>query len=202
MWKWLLGSLVLCNTTLSADTKVLAFTGSLRSDSVNKKLLIEAASIAKQMGATVDIIDLNEYPMPFYHGDLEASEGLPESAKRLRQKMMQSQIILIATPEYNGSVSGVLKNAIDWASRNEKGEPSRDAFKGKKFIIMSATPGQGGGTRALAHLQVIIENVGGIVMPEKMALPNAYSAFDEKGHLTEMKQNKRLTAIVKQASQS
>lgn len=199
MWKWILGILVVCSTTLSAETKVLAFTGSLRAESVNKKLLLEAVAIAKKLEASVDVIDLNDIPMPFYNGDIEAAQGLPDNAKILRDRMIQSQVIIISTPEYNSSVSGVLKNALDWVSRNEKGEPSKDAFKGKKFIILSASPGQRGGARALEHLQAIIENVGGTVMPQKMALPNAYNAFNEQGHLKDQSQIDQLMIVVKQA---
>lgn len=199
MWKWALGALLISASSLCAETRVLAFSGSTRTDSVNKKLLVEASSIARKSGAVVTIVDLRDLPMPFYDADLEVSEGMPANAKRLRQLMIESQVVLIASPEYNSSVSAILKNALDWASRSEQGGPSSDAFKGKKFVLMSASPGQGGGVRGLVHLQNIIENVGGTVMPQKVSIPSSYSAFDEQGNLKDQKQKSDLENLVKQA---
>ena len=195
MRTWLLVIGVVLAGSLAADMKVLAFAGSTREDSYNKKLVREAAGLAKQMGATVTVIDLKDFPMPFYDGDLEASQGLPPQAKRLRALMMDSDAIVIATPEYNGSVSAVLKNAIDWASRDEKGQFSGEAFAGKKFALMSASPGGGGGARALAHLQTIIENVGGQVLDQRVAIAKAYNVKNLTDN-TQLKQEmQQLTQI-------
>lgn len=169
--------------TLLADQRVLALSGSTRADSYNKKLLLHAADIAKQMGATVTVIDLKDYPMPFYDGDLEEKNGLPEKSKKLRELMKNSDAIIIASPEYNASIPAVLKNTLDWASRGEKGGYSPDAFQGKKFAIMSTSPGQGGGARALVHLKQIIENVGGKVVSIQVSVKQAHTAFDENGTL-------------------
>lgn len=183
MLKYYFSLLLLCSAPLAAaDTKVLAISGSTREDSWNKKLVKNAADLAKQMGATVTYVDLRDFQMPFYDADVEA-KGMPENAKRLRKMMIDSQAIIIATPEYNASISAVLKNALDWASRDEQGNPSRDAFKGKKFAIMSTSPGPGGGSRALAHLRAIIENVGGEVVTVQTAVPNAHEAFKTEGAL-------------------
>lgn len=183
MFKYLMTFVLLCSGTLVAsEVKVLAISGSTREDSWNKKLAKNAADLAKQMGATVTYVDLRDYPMPFYDADIEA-QGMPENAKRLRKQMMESQAMIIATPEYNGSVSAVLKNAIDWASRNEQGQPSQDAFKGKKIALMSTSPGGGGGARALGHLRSIIENVGGEVVSVQTAVPNAQTTFKSDGTL-------------------
>lgn len=183
MWKWLIVICAAFSATLSAQTKVLAFAGSTRADSVNKKLIVEAANLAHRMGADVTVIDLRDYPIPFYDEDLEAREGMPLMARQLQKMMIQSDVILIASPEYNASLSSVLKNAIDWASRGEKGGGSREAFKGKKFAIMAASPGSSGGVRGLVHLRTILEDIGGNVLPLQVAVPNAYNVFDEKGHL-------------------
>lgn len=183
MFKWLLLCTLACVGTLAAETKVLVFSGSTREDSVNKKLAKEAADIAKQSGAAVTVVDLRDYPMPFYDGDIETQKGMPEGAKRLRNLMKESNAMIIATPEYNGSLSAVLKNAIDWASRSEQGQPSQDAFKGKRVAIMSASPGKGGGSRALNHLRVIIKNVGGEVLDSQVSIPDAYQAFSADGSL-------------------
>src|SRR5262249_13673112 len=136
MWKWFLIFCAVLTAHLNAETNVLAFSGSTRHDSVNKKLINEAANIAREQGANVVLIDLKEYHIPLYDGDLEDAEGMPENARYLRQLMLQSDAILIASPNYNHSIPAVLKNVLDWISRSENAERSREAFEGKKFAIM------------------------------------------------------------------
>src|SRR6185295_2879266 len=97
--------------------KILAFAGSMRKDSFNKKLIRVAAEGARSAGAEVTLIDLKDFPLPVYDGDLEAAEGLPAGAKKLKELFLQNQGLLIASPEYNSSIPGTLKNAIDWVSR-------------------------------------------------------------------------------------
>ena len=190
--KMLLTGLILAATPLIGAVKVLTFSGSTRDGSYNKMLVREAGDMARQAGAKVTAIDLKDFPMPFYDADLEAKQKLPPSAKRLRQLMIDSDAIIISTPEYNASLPAVLKNALDWASRGEDGKPSRDAFKGKKFALMSASPGGLGGSRALAHLSAVIENVGGEVVTERLSIPQAHDAFDNKGQLKSSELKKQL----------
>lgn len=162
---------------LAGEMKVLAFAGSTRADSYNKKLVQEAAALATQLGAKVTVIDLKDFPMPLYDADLEEKEGMPKNAERLRDLMIANDGVIIASPEYNASIPAVLKNALDWASRGEEGGSSRDAFKGKKFALMSASPGKGGGRRGLVHLRAIIENAGGEVVPQEVSIPSAHDYF-------------------------
>ncbi len=170
----------LAMTSLFSEEKVLAFTGSTRVDSYNKKLLNEAVEIARQMGATVTVVDLKDYPMPFYDADLELKEGMPNSAKQFRELMVSHSSILIASPEYNGSLSAVLKNALDWASRSLDGNFSLAAFKGKKFAIMSASPGKGGGGRGLVHLRGLLSDLRGNVVSTQVTISEAHLYFSEK----------------------
>lgn len=160
---------------LLAQMNVLVFAGSSREGSYNKKLSLEAAEVARTLGANVTWIDLKDYPMPFYDADLE-TKGLPKHAKRLRDLMVANDMIVIASPEYNASIPAVLKNAIDWASRKDESS-SRSAFKGKKFALLSASPGRGGGARGLVHLRAIIEDVGGEVVSEQVSVPGAHAAL-------------------------
>jgi NAD(P)H-dependent FMN reductase len=162
--------------------KILAFAGSTRKDSFNKKLINQAAEMARQQfGAQVTVIDLSDYALPIYNADFEKEQGMPESAKRLRALMIQSDAILIATPEYNASIPALLKNTLDWVSRSEQGASARgDVFKGKRIGIMSASPGRRGGARALAHLRAIIEDIGGAVITEEVSIPLAVDYFAEK----------------------
>lgn len=173
---WLLVCLFAAGPLL-AEMKLLVFAGSTRTASYNKQLAQEAAQVARDMGAQVTYLDLKDYPMPFYDADVEAKQGMPKNAKRFRDALMANQGVVIAAPEYNASISAVLKNAIDWASRSEDGKSSQEAFKGKKFALMSASPGRGGGARGLVHLRSIIEDVGGDVVAKEVSISRAY----EKG---------------------
>ena len=192
---------VLVCANLSAEANVLFLSGSTREGSIHKKLILEAAEIARHKNLNVTVIDLKDFPIPFYDGDLESKEGMPVKAKQLRQVMIQNDVIVIASPEYNGSVPAILKNAIDWASRGENGGSSRDAFKGKKFLLMSASPGTSGGNRGLVHLRAIIESIGGIVQKEQFTVPNAYTAFNEKGCLKDPKLKVELQQLIQVAIQ-
>lgn len=189
---------LVCALPLVAEVKVLAFAGSTRKDSYNKKLVQQAAEIARQKGAKVTVIDLIDYPMPLYDGDVESKQGLPASAKKLRDLMINSDAIIIASPEYNASISAVLKNALDWTSRGENAQYSPDAYKGKKFAIMSASPGKFGGVRGLVHLRAIIEGVGGDVVKSQVSVPEASSAFDAKGVLVNAEMKKKLQEEVQE----
>ena len=113
--------------------------------------LKEAALIAKENGAEVNFFDLKNHPMPLYDGDLEEAEGVPQNAQKLRQQMIESDLVMIASPSYNGSVSAVLKNALDWVSRGENANYSNQAFNKKRFLLLSTSPGAGGGKKALRH---------------------------------------------------
>ncbi len=183
---------------LMAEVKVLAFAGSTRKDSYNKKLIQVAVEMARQKGAKVTLIDLNDYLMPFYDADIEAKQGIPAHAKKLRNLMLENDVIMIASPEYNASIPGILKNAIDWTSRDEKGQFSSDPYKGKKIAIMSASPGKGGGARGLVHLRAILQAVGGDVIKDQVSVPDAFKAFDEKGKLVNHELNKKLQEEVQQ----
>lgn len=164
--------------------KILAFAGSSRKDSVNKKLVKIASQGTKEVGAEVTIIDLADYPMPIYNGDLEAKEGLPEFAKSFKNILTEHDGILIASPEYNSSFSALLKNAIDWASRSESAdEPRLSAYQNKFAAIMCATPGGSGGMKGLMMLRLQLEHIGVIVIPNQQSISQAHKAFDEDGNL-------------------
>jgi NAD(P)H-dependent FMN reductase len=164
--------------------KLLAFAGSTRTESFNKKLVKIAAEGARLAGAEVTLIDLRDFPMPLYDGDLEAQGGLPENAKKLKQLMIAHHGFLVAAPEYNSSITAVLKNTIDWASRaGSDDEPPLVCFQGKTVALMSASPGGLGGLRGLVHVRAIFGNIGAHVLPDQISIPAAYEAFDENGAL-------------------
>jgi len=133
--------------------------------------------------------------MPLYDGDLEASDGIPENAWVFRKLLVSHPGVLIASPEYNSSISGVLKNAIDWASRPVPDEPNLFCFKGKIMALMSASPGGLGGLRALVHVRSILSNIGVIVLPDQLAIPKAGEAFNEDGSLIDETQTELVSKI-------
>ena len=186
---------------LSAEMRVLAFAASTRADSYNRKLVLEAAEMARKMGAKVTVVDLKDYTMPFYNADHEAKEGMPAKAMQLRQLMIQSDAIIIASPEYNASIPAILKNLLDWTSRGEKGNYSPDAYKGKKFAIMSASPGKMGGARGLVHLRAVLEAIGGEVVSKQVSITEAHSAFNSKGQLIDPAKKEQLQEEVQQLLQ-
>ncbi len=180
---------------MSNTPKILAFSGSTRTGSLNKQLVKIAANAARNAGAEVTYIDLRDFPLPLYDGDLEAAEGMPENARKLKQIMLEHQGLLIASPEYNSSLSGVLKNMIDWVSRPEANEPPLVAFADKVAVIMSTSPGGLGGIRGLVHLRSILGNIRVIVLPDQYALPNAFQAFNEDGTLKDLKQQQTVEQL-------
>ena len=179
--------------------KILAFAGSLRQGSFNKKLLKIAIQGAKEAGADVTTIDLADFRMPVYDGDEEVAHGIPEIAKKLKNLMIAHDGFLIACPEYNSSIPGAFKNVIDWVSRPEKGEKiSLPAFRNKVAAIMSASPSGLGGLRGLVHLRAMLENIFVMVLPEQTTIPNAPEAFDENGQLKDKKKEEKVIAFSKQ----
>jgi NAD(P)H-dependent FMN reductase len=168
---------------------ILAFAGSLRRESFNKKLVPIAAKGARDAGAEVTLIDLKDFPLPVFDQDLEAEQGMPDNGKKLKQLFIDHDGLLIAAPEYNSSITAVLKNAIDWVSRPAPGEPSLVAFRGKVGTLMSASPGALGGLRGLVHVRSILGNIGVIVLPEQIAVAKASEAFNPDGSLKDPKQH-------------
>jgi NAD(P)H-dependent FMN reductase len=159
--------------------KVLSFSGSLRKDSLNKKNCLHAQMILKEKGlAEVEVIDLTSLEIPLFNEDLEKASGLPKGVEVLCQKIAAADALVISTPEFNGSISGALKNAIDWVSR-VKPLP----WSAKHILLMAASPGYYGGMRGLWHTRVPLEALCAFVYPEMHSLPKAHEAFDADGRL-------------------
>ena len=175
--------------------KILAFAGSAREGSFNVRLVRAGVEAVRSAGGDVTLVDFREFPMPLYNGDLEKEEGIPTHAKRFKELLKQHQALLIASPEYNSSISPLLKNAIDWASRAEPGEPGLAAYSGKVAAIIAASTGQLGGVRGLAALRSILGNIGVIVLPEQLIIPQADKAFAEDGSITEDRYRTSLAKI-------
>lgn len=176
---------------MSYTPKILAFAGSLRTDSFNKKLVKVAAEGARKAGAEVTYIDLRDYPFSLYDGDVEASEGIPEIVTRVKEIMFAHDGLLISSPEYNSGIGGVLKNFIDWTSRAAHGEKAGDCYSGRVISLMAASPGNLGGLRGLVHVKMILGNMDTIILPEQLALSKAHEAFNADGSLKDEKMQSR-----------
>ncbi len=174
---------------------LLAFAGSTRAASFNKQLVKIAAQGAEEAGVSTTFVDLADYPLPLFDEDLEAANGMPLAAVELKQLMIQHQGFLIASPEYNSSVSGVLKNTIDWVSRAAEGESPLIAFSGKAAALLSASPGGLGGIRGLVHLRSILGNIGMNVLPDQVTISSAHKLFDATGNLQDPAQEKKVKAL-------
>lgn len=176
--------------------RILAFGGSLRRDSFNHRLAALAASGARESGAEVTLISLRDFPLPVFDEDLEARDGLPENARKLKALFRGHHGLLIASPEYNSSITAALKNAIDWVSRSESaGEPPLSVLSGKTAVLCAASPGGLGGLRGLVHLRAILGNLGITVLPDQVAVPSVHTAFSEEGSLTDPKQAAKVRAL-------
>ncbi len=176
--------------------QILAFAGSARQDSINKKLVQVAAQGAQEAGAQVTYLDVRELPLPLYDQDLEDAQGLPENVLKLKALMRSHHGFLIACPEYNSSITPLLKNMIDWASRPEPGQQTGlDCFQGKVAVLMSASPGSLGGLRGLFHVRSILSSIGVIVLPDQKAVPNAFDAFDSQGNFTDDSQQQAVKQL-------
>jgi len=160
------------------------FAGSARKESTNKQLAALAARTAEDAGAEVTLIDLADFDMPIYNGDIEADTGLPENAKRLKQLFVENDGFFIASPEYNSSISALLKNALDWISRpHTENEPNLWAFQGKIAAIGAVSPGAFGGLRGLVTLRMMLGNIGVTVVPNQVVVSDGFNAFDDDGAL-------------------
>lgn len=161
--------------------KILAFAGSLRQHSFNKRVLKVAIKGIEIAGGEATYIDLNDFPMPIYNADDHANNGFDENAFKLQGLLARHDGLLIATPSYNGSLSAALKNAIDWTSRANDTYQKADIYPGKVAAIISASPGSLGGIRALAHLRGVLSSVNVHVLPKEVAVPFAKDKFDGNG---------------------
>jgi len=173
----------------------LALAGSTRSDSYNKKLVRIAVGGAQAAGAEATLLDLRDLPLPLFDEDLEKAEGLPPNARKLKDLMLAHQGLLISSPEYNSSISAVLKNAIDWASRPVPGQPPLECFIDKVAALMSASPGALGGLRGLVTLRSILGNIKVLVLPDQIAVPKAHEAFNPDGSLKDPKQQEGIEKL-------
>src|SRR3954462_996740 len=167
------------------SVRLLVFAASLREGSMNDKLATLAASVAKQKGATVEPATMAQFECPSYDMDVETSAGIPSGAQALHDALNSVDGFMIASPEYNASMPGVLKNTIDWASRFRP-----QPFNGKQAFLMAASPSMTGGKVGLWALRQPLEHLGARTYPDMFALAQAHRAFDESGRIADAKLQK------------
>lgn len=181
---------------MSQTARVLVFAGSNRESSYNRRLAALAARQYRDAGGEATLLNLADYPLPLYDGDFEAAEGLPKQVLQLRELFSSHHGLLIASPEYNSSISPLLKNLIDWVSRAPDGEESLAPYTDKCAALLSASPGSLGGIRGLVTLRSVLGNIGVTVLPAQFTLARAHQAFARDGGLADAGQQDRLGKVV------
>jgi chromate reductase, NAD(P)H dehydrogenase (quinone) len=175
---------------MATPVRVLAFSGSSRRESLNRKFLSEAVDAARAEGCEVNLVNLDDFSLPLYNGDLEDRDGMPEGATKLVALVAGCHALLVASPEYNSMITPLLKNTIDWCSRADV-----NPFEGKVAAVISASPGIHGGARSLQMAQQLLLKLGCHVVPGQCILPHAEKAFDAQGRLTEERAHKAVRAM-------
>jgi chromate reductase, NAD(P)H dehydrogenase (quinone) len=179
--------------------KILVIPGSLRSGSHNVRLAALATKELAQVEAEVTRISLADFPLPIFDADLSQAEGPPPNAVKLKRLVCAHRGVFIASPEYNASITPLIKNAIDWISTvREGGEPQLAAYHDRVFALGAASPGRSGGMQSLIALrQVLAVGCRALVIPEQITIPNAASAFDEMDQLTDARAAAQLKTVAR-----
>ncbi|MDT8408006.1 MAG: NAD(P)H-dependent oxidoreductase [Wenzhouxiangellaceae bacterium] len=177
--------------------KILAFAGSTRKESFNRKLLALAVELAGKADLDVRHIELADFPLPIMDEDLEAEQGQPAHATEIRRMMLDCDALMLACPEYNSSITPLMKNVIDWVSRKETGGGDLGPYKNKKALLIGASPGRFGGQRSIATVRSILGNIGVSVFENDFTLAGAADAFDEHGQLHTHDHQQRLEVVIK-----
>lgn len=165
-----------CKT--KTQLRILIFGAALRKDSYNVRLATLAAQAASARGAVVHQARMAELDCPPYDQDVEKATGIPQGAREFCRRLKEADAFVIASPEYNASMPGYLKNTIDWVSRFRP-----QPFNGKQAFLLSASPAMGGGNRGLWSLRVPLEHLGARVYPDMFSLAQAHEAFDANGNI-------------------
>ena len=180
---------------MTTAPRLAVFAGSARAASHNRRLAAAAAEAARAAGADVRLLSFRDYVMPLFDEDLEAEAGLPDGARRFQAELIAADGMIVACPEYNSSITPLLKNAIDWASRAQPGQAPLAAFRGKVALLLAASPGALGGLRGLVTVRSILSNLGVLVLPDQLAVPRAHEAFDAEGRLRDERQRATVEAL-------
>lgn len=166
--------------------RFLVFSASLREDSLNTRLAMLAKKVIEEKGGKVDVASMSEFDVPSYNQDIESDEGHPAGAEEFCKRLLANDAFIISSPEYNGSMPGLLKNAIDWVSRFRP-----QPFNERHALLMSASPSMGGGNKGLWSLRIPLEHLGARVFPDMFSLATAHKAFTAEGTIADATLGKR-----------
>jgi chromate reductase len=170
-------------------TRFLVFSASLRKDSLNTRLAKLAAHAIEKNGGKADYATMSEFDCPSFNQDLEINNSHPKGAEEFRNRILANDAFIISSPEYNGSMPGLIKNAIDWVSRYRP-----QPFNEHHALLMSASPSMGGGNKALWALRMPLEHLGARVFPDMFSLASAHKAFTAEGNIADETLSKRFEA--------
>lgn len=166
--------------------KILVFAGSVRSGAFSGRAADVAQKTLAMLGGEVTRISLADYPLPIMDEDLEREHGIPENAVRVARHIAAHDGVLIATPEYNGSIPPLLKNTVDWVSRvRHDGRKPFRPLEGKPVGLCSSSRGRYGGTQAIAHLRAVLVRCRMEVVSPECSVPEGERAFDENGEFSD-----------------
>ncbi|MCC5859149.1 MAG: NAD(P)H-dependent oxidoreductase [Ectothiorhodospiraceae bacterium] len=177
------------------NNRVLVFAGSARTNSYNKQLARLAATRVEHAGGRATFVDLRDYPIPLYDGDLEEEHGIPEHARRLKELLSTHTGLIVVSPEYNGFITPLLKNTLDWLSRPDGEQNGLALFRNRVACVLSASPGRLGGMRSLGLARQLLTNLGVTVLPDQLAVSGAGEAFSDDGNLADPASLRRLDQI-------
>jgi chromate reductase, NAD(P)H dehydrogenase (quinone) len=166
--------------TQRSPVGIMVLGASLRAESLNGRLAALAAKTVRANGGTADLVSMRDFDVPQYDGDLEADEGIPTGAERFRDRLELADGFIIASPEYNASMPGVLKNLLDWTSRCRP-----QPFNERHALLLSASPSMLGGNRGLWSLRVPLEHLGARVYPDMFSLPQAHHSIGVDGRISD-----------------
>jgi len=171
--------------------RLLVFSASLRADSLNTRLAALVVDAVRAAGAEADLASMADFDSPSFNGDVEESQGIPAGAHAFRERLEANDAFVVCCPEYNASMPGLLKNAIDWVSRFRP-----QPFHERHGLLLSASPSMVGGNRSLWALRVPFEHLGARIYPDMFSLAQAHSAFDADGRLSNDALQTRLESTI------
>ena len=178
--------------------RLVVMAGSRRREALSRRVAEACALAVRNAGAEVEPVDLDDYPAPLYDGDLEAASGLPDGIVRLQQRLYASDGLLVVNPEYNGSITPLLKNTLDWCSRPNPADRARSGgavYAGRAAAVVGSSPGALGGMRVLFHVRDILGYLGMHVIPQQLAVAKAGEAVGDDGRLRDAAQQDMLDTL-------
>ena len=178
--------------------RIVVMAGSRRREALSRRVAAACVRALDAAGAEVERIELDDYPAPLYDGDLEAASGLPEAIVRLQRVLYASDGVLVVNPEYNGSLTPLLKNTLDWCSRPNPADPERSGGKvyaGRAAAVVGSSPGALGGMRVLFHIRDVLGYLGMQVIPQQLAVGKAGEAVGADGRLDDAAQQGMLEGL-------